>query len=267
MTRRAGVARQNTLMLWAAFVLAIVSAEAPVAQAEEAPLHIAAAADLMPVLPSLARSFTRKTGVSVRISWGASGEEAQAIRHGAPYDLFMAADRSFPERLAKKGYLQKASLKVYAKGILVLWVSKKTLDRAHALPGTGVLSSAYVHRIALANPRLAPYGRAAVTCLRSRGLLASLHKKIVYGNSLAQAAQYLRTGAAQSGFLSESQAMTLGRLVAGDFVALSPHCSPWLPQEMGIVAASKNKKSAKAFEDYLLGAKAQGYLMKHGYHG
>jgi molybdate transport system substrate-binding protein len=221
----------------------------------------------MPVLPSLARSFTRKTGIPVRISWGASGEEAQAIRHGAPYDLFMAADRSFPERLAKKGYLQKASLKVYAKGILVLWVSKKTLDRAHALPGTGVLSSAYVHRIALANPRLAPYGRAAVTCLRSRGLLAPLHKKIVYGNSLAQAAQYLRTGAAQSGFLSESQAMTLGRLVAGDFVALSPHCSPWLPQEMGIVAASKNKKSAKAFEDYLLRKKAQGYLKKHGYQG
>ena len=267
MTRRAGFSRGNTLMLGTALLLAFVLPEAPAAHAEEAPLHIAAAADLMPVLPALARSFTKKTGIPVRISWGASGEEAQAIRHGAPYDLFMAADRSFPDKLAKGGYLQKASLKVYAKGILVLWVSKKTLDRAHALPGTEVLSSPFVHRIALANPRLAPYGRAAMSCLRSRKLLSSLHKKIVYGNSLAQAAQYLRTGAAQSGFLSESQAMVLGRLAKGDFVALSPHCSPWLPQEMGIVSASKNKKSAKAFEEYLLGAKAQGYLMKHGYHG
>ncbi len=267
MMLRTRLSRGTTLIVGAALFQTLVAGGTPVAQAEEAPLHIAAAADLMPVLPDLARSFTKKTGIPVRISWGASGEEAQAIRHGAPYDLFMAADRSFPDRLARKGYLQKASLKVYAKGILVLWVSKKTLDRAHVLPGTGVLSSVSVHRIALANPRLAPYGRAAMGCLRSRKLSGPLHKKLVYGNSLAQAAQYLRTGAAQAGFLSESQAMALGRLVPGDFVALSPHCSPWLPQEMGIVAASKNKKSAKAFEDYLLGAKAQGYLMKHGYHG
>ncbi len=266
MTARSGLSRGNALLIRTALVLALTLMASQGAQAKESPLHIAAAADLMPVLPNLARSFTKKTGIPVRISWGASGEEAQAIRHGAPYDLFLAADRSFPGKLAKGGYLQKESLKVYAKGILVLWVSKKALDQAHSRPQTGVLSNGFVHRIALANPRLAPYGRAAMGCLRSKGLLSSLRKKFVYGNSLAQVAQYLRTGAAQAGFLSESQAMALGRLAKGDFVALSPHCSAWLPQEMGIVSASKNKKSAKAFEDFFLGTEVQGYLMKHGYH-
>ncbi|MDA8028896.1 MAG: molybdate ABC transporter substrate-binding protein [Nitrospiraceae bacterium] len=236
------------------------------AQAEKAPLHVAAAADLMPVLPTLVRNFTKKTGIPVRISWGASGEEAQAIRHRAPYDLFLSADRSFPERLAAGGYLRKESLRTYAKGILVLWISKATLDRAHEQPGVGLLSRGFIRRIALANPRLAPYGLAAVACLRSKKLWPALRRKAVYGNSLAQVAQYLRTGAAQAGFLSESQSRVLERSVKGHSVSLSPSCAPYLSQEMGIVTRSGNQREARAFEDYLLGASAQRYLMKHGYH-
>ena len=256
---------RTTLVCAALGMVAVLKSPAG-AEAGKAPLHVAAAADLMPVLPTLVRDFTKTTGIPVRISWGASGEEAQAIRHRAPYDLFLAADRSYPERLAAGGYLRKESLRTYAKGLLVLWISKSTLDRAHEPPGTGLLSRSFIRRIALANPRLAPYGLAAVACLRSEKLWPILRKKAVYGNSLAQVAQYLRTGAAQAGFLSESQAMVLGRLVKGDFVILSPLCSPYLSQEMGIVTRSGNKREARAFEDYLLGAKAQGYLMTHGYH-
>lgn len=256
----------GTAILCAGLGVAAVLMSPAGAKAEKAPLHVAAAADLMPVLPALVRDFTRKTGIPVRISWGASGEEAQAIRHRAPYDLFLSADRSFPERLAAGGYLRKESLRTYAKGILVLWISKSTLDRAHEQPGTGLLSRGFVRRIALANPRLAPYGLAAVSCLRSRKLWPILRKKAVYGNSLAQVAQYLRTGVAQAGFLSESQAMLLGRHVKGHSVPLSPSCSPYLSQEMGIVTRSGKIREARAFEDYLLGATAQGFLMKHGYH-
>ena len=254
-----------TALLCAVFGASALLASPAGAGAATAPLHVAAAADLMPVLPSLVRSFTEKTGIPVRISWGTSGEEAQAIRHRAPYDLFLAADRSFPEGLAADGYLRKESLRIYAKGILVLWIPESTLARTHEPAGTGLLSRRFVRRIALANPRLAPYGSAAIACLRSRSLWPALRKKAVYGNSLAQVAQYLRTGAAQAGFLSKSQATVLGGRVKGDSVILSPLCSPYLSQEMGIVTRSGRERDARAFEDYLLGAEAQGFLMKHGY--
>ena len=237
------------------------------ALAGKAPLHVAAAADLMPVLPHLSRAFTKKSGIPVKISWGSTGEESLAIRHRAPYDLFLAADSVHPAGLAKAGYLEKKSLKPYAKGILVLWVSKKVLVAGKVLPNTALLSRPEIKKFALANPRLAPYGRAALSCLRSKGLWSKLRKKAVYGNSLAQVAQYLRTGTSQAGFLSESQAMALAKSrVKGDFVALSPACHPYLTQDMGVVSRSKRKKEASAFEDFLMSPDAQGYLKEHGYH-
>ncbi|MDA8111607.1 MAG: molybdate ABC transporter substrate-binding protein [Nitrospiraceae bacterium] len=237
------------------------------ALAGKSPLHVAAAADLMPVLPHLSRAFTKKSGIPVKISWGATGEEALAIRHRAPYDLFLAADSVHPRELARTGYLERKSLKTYAKGILVLWVSKKILSEGKTLPDTAVLSRPEIKKFALANPRLAPYGKAALSCLRSKGLWSKLRKKAVYGNSLAQVAQYLRTGTAQAGFLSESQAMAqAGGSVKGDFVALSPACHPYLTQAMGIVSRSKRKREARAFEDFLVSPEAQGYLKEHGYH-
>ncbi len=237
------------------------------ALARDRTLHVAAAADLMPVLPHLAKAFTKRSGTPVRISWGATGEEALAIRHHAPYDLFLAADAATPERLGREGFLQKSSLKTYAKGILVLWVSKKALSATKALPDTALLLQPGIRKFGLANPRLAPYGHAALSCLRKKGLWTKLRKKAVYGNSLAQVAWYLRTGTAPAGFLSESQAMGLAKGSAkGDFVALSPACAPYLAQEMGIVRRSKNVGAARSFEDYLMSAEAQEYLKEHGYH-
>ncbi len=236
------------------------------ALAGKSPLHVAAAADLMPVLPQLSRAFTKKSGIPVKISWGSTGEEALAIRHRAPYDLFLAADSVYPGRLARAGFLEKKSLRTYAQGILVLWVSKKVLSVGMTRPETAVLSRPEIGKFAMPNPRLAPYGRAAVSCLRSSGLWSKVGEKAVYGNSLAQVAQYLRTGTAQAGFLSESQAMFLsGGRVKGDFAALSPACFPYLTQSMGIVRRSKRKREARAFADYLVSPEAQGYLKEHGY--
>ncbi len=235
--------------------------------AGEKPLHVAAAADLIPVLPHLARAFTKQSGVPVRISWGSTGEEALAIRHRAPFDLFLAADSVTPKKLSRDGYLEKKSLRTFARGILVLWVSKKVLSAEKILPGTAALSRPGIKKFALPNPRLAPYGRAALACLRSKGLWPGLRKKAVYGNSLAHVAQYLRTGTAQAGFLSESQAMALARgRVKGDFVALSPACHSYMEQAMGVVSRSKKHREAKAFEDYLMSPDSQKYLKDHGYH-
>lgn len=237
------------------------------ALAEPPSLQVAAAADLMPVLPPLSRAFMKKTGIKVKISWGPTGEKALAIRHGAPFDLFLAADSATPERLAREGFLKKKSLRGYAEGILALWITTKALPNAQSHPDPALLSRPGIRKMALANPRLAPYGRAAVACLRAKGLWGRLKKKAVYGNSLAQVAQYLRTGTAQAGFLSKSQAMALSEGgVKGNFVVLSPKCHPFLPQEMGLVRRSKRQQEARAFEDYLLSPEAQDYLKDHGYH-
>ncbi|AIA31850.1 molybdate ABC transporter substrate-binding protein [Leptospirillum ferriphilum] len=228
------------------------------------PLRVAAAADLMPVLPPLLDRFTRKTGIPVIVSWGASGEESVAIRHGAPYDLFLSADSAFPEALARMGFLEKNSLRVYARGILVLWISRPG-PLKKPFPGISELDHPGIRKIAMANPRLAPYGRAAKRCLVSRGRWTALKPKVVYGNSLAQVAWYLRTGSAQAGFLSESQAKMLPSRLSGGFSILSPGCAPDLEQKMGILRRTRNPGEAKSLETFLLGAKAQSYLRSHGY--
>ena len=228
------------------------------------PLRVAAAADLMPVLPSLLKRFTRQTGIPVLVSWGSSGEEAVAIRHGAPYDLFLSADSVYPETLAGKGFLKKDSLRVYARGVLVLWFSGRT-PAGKPLPGIEGLAGSGIAKIAMANPRLAPYGLEARKCLESRGLWEVLKPKVVYGNSLAQVAWYLRAGAAQAGFLSEAHAKALSLRVPGGYSVLSPSCAPFLEQQMGILRRTGKPRRARALEMFLLGAKAQAYLRSHGY--
>jgi len=229
-------------------------------------LTVTAAADLMPVLPTLTREFTKKTHIAVRVSYGSSGESAIAIRHRAPFDLFLSADAGFPEKLSRQGWVQKDSVKSYAKGILVLWVSQKSLPVGEKpLPDLAVLTGPQVKKIAIANPRLAPYGRAAMVCMKSRKLWLPLRKKVVYGNSLAQVAQYLRTKTADAGFLSKAQAMLLSRHASGDFVDLSPDCVLPLDQKMAIVKRSSHRKAARAFEDFMLGNEARNFLKSHGY--
>ncbi len=239
---------------------------APV-HAAPSPLRVAAAADLMPVLPTLLKRFTRETGIPVRVSWGSSGEEAVAIRHGAPYDLFLSADGAYPERLAEKGFLEKNSLRVYARGILVLWVSGPLRKKIPLPVGKSLakLSQPEIRKVAMANPRLAPYGRAARQCLFSRGMWVSLKPKVVYGNSLAQVAWYLRTGAAQAGFLSEAQAKALSLRVPGEYSVLSPSCVPVLAQKMGILRRTGKPGRARALEMFLLGREAQTTLRSYGY--
>ena len=236
-------------------------------RASEGPLTVAAAADLIPVLPGLVRKFSEKTHIPVRVSYGSSGELALEIRHRAPFDLFLSADAAFPESLAREGRVLGDSVKTYATGVLVLWVSRSLLPSGtDKVPTLSMLSGSLVKKIALANPRLAPYGRAALQCLRSRKLWAELRGKVVYGNSLAQVAQYLETGSADAGFLSGAQAIVLSRHAKGEYALLSPDCVPFLDQKMAIVTRSRHIREARAFEDFLLGETARTLLASHGYH-
>lgn len=228
-------------------------------------LHVAAAADLMPVLPSLMKKFTAETHIPVRVSYGASGEEALSIRHHAPYDLFLSADALYPDRLARAGLLDKSSLKTYAKGVLVLWVSRPVLPGPKTLPDLKVIEEPSVKKVAIANPRTAPYGKAAIDCLRSRKMWPRLRAKAVFGNSLAQVAWYLKTGSVSAGFLSKAQAMTLSKTTAGGFSPLPAGCAPPLAQTVAVVSRSRHKKAALRLESFLLGKDAGEIFRSHGY--
>ena len=229
-------------------------------------LRITAAADLMAVLPEISHDFTKKTHVTVRISYSSSGESAIAIRHHAPFDLFLSADSSFPENLSKQGWVVGDSVKTYTKGILVLWLSEKSLtSQKTGKIGTSSLLDPGVRKIALANPRLAPYGHAGMECLKSRKLWTPLHKKLVYANTLAQVSQYMRTKTADAGFLSKAQAIILSRHSKGTTIELSPGCVPDLDQKMAIVKTSPHLKAARDFENFILGQPEQDFLKAHGY--
>jgi molybdate transport system substrate-binding protein len=231
----------------------------------EGTLTVVAAADLMPILPRLVREFSEKTHIPVRVSYGSSGEAAIKIRHHAPFDLFLSADAAFPETLSREGRVLGGSVKTYATGVLVLWVSRSIIPRS-ASPTLSLLAGPQVKKIALANPRLAPYGRAALRCLRSRNLWVGVRGKVVYGNSLAQVAQYLRTGSADAGFLSGSQAKVLSRQDRGGVLTLSPSCVPYLEQKMAVVTNSRHVRDARAFENFLLEESTRNILKSRGYH-
>jgi len=236
-----------------------------VAMAAPPVLHVAAAADLIPVLPTLLKKFTAETHIPVRVSYGASGEEALAIRHHAPYDLFLAADALYPDRLAKAGLLDKSSIKTYAKGVLVLWVSRPFLTGPKTLPDLSLIEEISIRKIAIANPRIAPYGKATIDCLRSRKMWPRLRSKAVFGNSLAQVAWDLKTGSVFAGFLSKAQAMALSKTTAGGFSPLPAGCAPPLAQTLAVVSRSHHKKAALRLESFLLGKVAREIFQSHGY--
>lgn len=237
------------------------------ATAGTAPLHVAAAADLMGVLPPLVRQFEQISKIPVRLSWGSTGEESLSIRHGAPYDFFMAADSRTPASLARDGFLVKQSLRIYARGVLVLFLREKALREGTLSPSESALESPSVKRFAIPNPRLAPYGRSALACLKKRGLWPGLRKKAVFGSSLAQVGQYVRSGSVDAAFLSLSLSMNLKKSgIKGATIHLVPGCASSLDQTMGIVTRSKHRQAAERLEEFLSSPAAKKYLLANGYH-
>lgn len=168
---------------------------APAAAAQQAPLRIAAAADLAPCIDRL--NAASGTGASATI--GASGSFYAQIGHGAPYDVFLSADTAYPRALADAGLADPASLFVYAHGRLALWA---------AGPGVGVdsglrlLADPAIRRIAIANPEVAPYGKAARAALQRAGLWEQVRDKLVFGENIAQTMQFVESGNAQVGLVS-----------------------------------------------------------------
>ncbi len=226
-------------------------------------LSIAAAANLRTAMDVLKPAFEAShPGVSLQVSLGASGSFVAQIQQGAPFDLFLAADAEFPAKLAAAGLVTGESFP-YATGRLVLWV-RRDLGLDPGKDGLNVLLHPGVKRIAIANPALAPFGRSAETALKGVGIHGTVQSKLVFGENIAQAAQYLQTGATDAGFISSPQVLAPA-LASGLAWTVPQRLYPVQKQCGVLLRRSAQPALAAAFKAYLLGPQAQAILARLGY--
>jgi molybdate transport system substrate-binding protein len=227
-------------------------------------LTVAAAANLKDASEALTRSYQDEhRDVEVRVTLGASGTFFAQLQNGAPFDLFLSADREYPAKIVAAGLGRPEDERVYAVGKLVAWLppgSKVPL----ATKGMAALADPAVKRIAIANPAVAPFGRAAESAMKAAGVHDAVKEKLVLGTSVAQAAQFATTGAADVAFLPLS--LTFGKELAGGQVVLVPETLyPRLEQSGIVLAAAKEPQLARDFLAFVLGAKGRAILGKFGY--
>jgi molybdate transport system substrate-binding protein len=230
----------------------------------QTPLRVAAAADLEPVLPPILDQFEKQTGMHVEATYQASAVLTTQILNGAPFDLFLSADLSFPKRLMDAGVAdaEGASTPItYAKGTLVLWERK---DSHLPAPSLALLSDAGLKRLAIANPDRAPYGRAAVAALTSLKLYDALKPKLVTAENIAQTAQFVDSGNADAGLISLTSAMTPRLRASGTYFVMPRDLYPPIEQGAVIVKASGQRDAAQKLLDFVLSASVQAELAKSG---
>jgi molybdate transport system substrate-binding protein len=247
-----------------AVCLALISTSSWTQEKAQPELLVAAAADLNPALHDIAQHYEKKTGIRIKLSFGASGALTQQIENGAPFDLFFSADMDYPKHLIADGQADAASLYQYSLGKLVLWVpSNSPLDLEHQ--GMAVLLDSSVKKIAIANPEHAPYGRAAVAALKHAGLYDRLSDRFVMGENVSQAAQFAESGNAQAGFVALAHALSPAVKSLGKFWVVPADYYPPLEQGVVILSRSEHKKEAADFLQYLKTKDASEVLRKYGF--
>ncbi len=188
-------------------------------------ITVAAASDLSYALKDLAGRFETKIGDKVTLSFGSSGNLYSQIQGGAPYDVFFSADMEYPQKLATAGLVDRSSLRMYAVGQLVLWVPNSSSLDPQKLT-MDLLVQPAVQRVAIANPQHAPYGRAAMAALDHFGLRNKVAGKLVFGENVGQAAQFVQSGNAQAGLIPLSLAVSPPMKDAGRYWELPPILIP-----------------------------------------
>jgi molybdate transport system substrate-binding protein len=247
-----------------AIVLCFDRPAGPAAWAGLRPPLIAAAANLNVALTDIAKAFERAESARVELVFGASGTLTRQIHDGAPFELFLAADEEFPARLAAAGLTRDAGV-VYAVGRLAVFAPRgSALTVDGRLDGLArLVKDAGVGRFAIANPDVAPYGRAAEAVLRKRGLWEALRPHLVLGDTVAQAAQFATTGNAAGGLIAYSLVLSPGFADRGSSAVIPETDHPPLRQRM--VLLERASAVAEQFYAYLQAAPARAIFLKHGY--
>jgi len=228
------------------------------AQADE--ISVAVAANFTAPMQKIAVEFEKDTGHKVTAAFGSTGKFYAQIKNGAPFDVLLAADTETPAKLIKENAAVAGNQFTYAIGKLVLWSAKPAI-----VDGAGeVLKNAGFDHIAIANPKLAPYGAAAVETMKTMGVYDNLQAKIVTGESIAQAHQFISTGNAILGFVALSQVLKDGKIEGSAWVVPAKLYSP-IRQNAVILDKGQGKPAAEAWLNYLKSDKAQAVITSFGY--
>ena len=224
-------------------------------------VRIAAAADLQPVLPPILAEFEKQTGVHAEASYQASATLTTQIENGAPFDLFLAADLSFPQRLVSAGLADTSAPVAYARGTLVLWARN---DAPLGKLSVKTLADPALQSLAIANPEHAPYGRAAKAALTSLKLADALAPRLRIAENIAQAAQFADSGNAEAGLISLTSALTPKLKADGRYIEMPHDSYPPIVQGAVVLKHAADAKDAHRLLEFLLSPAISKELAEHG---
>ena len=242
-------------------LLALTAALAFTTLARADVVQVAVAANFTAPARALAEVFARTTGHEARLSFGATGAFYTQIKNGAPFDVLLAADDERPARLEKEGDTVAGSRFTYATGQLVLWSAKPGfVDDQGA-----VLKGGHFGKIAIANPKNAPYGAAAVEAMEKLGLAATLQPKLVTGESIGQTYNFIATGNAELGFVALAQVLDGGKLKSGSMWVVPAQYHAPIIQDAVILKRAASNPAAKAWMELLKTPQSKALIRSYGY--
>jgi molybdate transport system substrate-binding protein len=241
--------------------LLIAAALAAAASARADAVSVAVAANFMAPMQKIAADFEKDTGHKAQLSFGATGKFYAQIRNGAPFEVLLAADDETPARLEKEGLGVAGSRFTYAVGRLALWSAKS----GYVDDQGEVLRKAEFRHLAVANPKLAPYGAAAIETLTALGVVDALRPRFVQAENIAQAHQFVATGNAELGFVALSQILKDGKPAAGSAWIVPARLHAPIRQDAVVLDKGRGKPAAEALMKFLRGDKAQAVVRAGGY--
>jgi molybdate transport system substrate-binding protein len=224
-------------------------------------IHVAAASDLQPLMPLLAAGFEKETGIHVEVSYGSSAALATQIVNGAPMDVFFSADYSYPERVVAANLTDQPTPELYAKGKVVLWERK---DGPFQPLGLDALSNPGLQSVAITNPLLGPYGRAAVEAMRRMMVYDKVVPHFVLAENVAQAAQFAISGSTQLAFISLTLAMSPEMMQRGSYVLMPTTQYMEMQQCAVVMRNSAHHVEGRKFLEYVLSGTIQSQLEGFG---
>ncbi|WP_296806749.1 molybdate ABC transporter substrate-binding protein [Thiocapsa sp.] len=242
-------------------MLPIVLLAAACAPAQADDIQVAVAANFTAPMKEITAAFEKETGHVVKAAYGSTGKFYAQIKNGAPFEVFIAADDTTPTKLVDEGAAVSGTQFTYAVGSLVLWSSKPEFVDSD---GT-VLKSGDFNKVAIANPKTAPYGAAAIEVMTGLGLLEQVQPKFVTGENIAQTFQFVSTGNADLGFVALSQIMEKGKITGGSAWMIPGTLHKPIRQDAVVLSPGKDKPAVDALMEYLKGDEAQAIIKSFGY--
>jgi molybdate transport system substrate-binding protein len=224
-------------------------------------VHVAVAANFTAPMNVIAETFERDTGHKAKLAFGSTGKFYAQIKNGAPFEVLLSADDETPAKLVQEGSAESASRFTYAIGTLVLWSSKPGFVDAKG----EVLRRGQFGKLALANPKTAPYGRAAIETITKLGLMPIAQPKFVQGENIAQTFQFIGSGNADLGFVALSQVMKDGKVQEGSAWIVPAEMHEPIRQDAVLLATGRGNPAAQALLNYMKGARAKQVMRSFGY--